>query len=414
VIALALAAVLLGAAPAYADPSSDKDRVDAELANTQATLEAATDRAQQALAAYAKANAELPAARDVLATARGRVAAAEATARQADREAAAAATARAEATKGYEEAAAKVDQARAHVGEFAAQAYRGSQLLEINSLLGSGSPSEFATRIGYLDQVAAGERRALDALTVAQKDADVRANAAETARQRADAARQAAQNALADTRAAAATAEKAANDVQKLVDERQKALDVANQERGAVLARYQDLKAESDRIAAELRAAASRAGSSGTGGGSSRPAQPPSGGGAFFQMPTAGWKSSDFGMRYDPYYHVSQLHAGVDIAAPSGQAIYAAGDGRVVTAGWSGGYGNYTCISHGQYQGSDLATCYGHQSAILVSVGQSVRRGQLIGRVGSTGASTGSHLHFEVRRGGEPVNPLPWLPSCFC
>jgi murein DD-endopeptidase MepM/ murein hydrolase activator NlpD len=414
VLGLTLAAVLLGAAPAYADPSSDKDRVDAELASTQATLEVATERAQQALAAYAKANAELPAARDALANVRGKVAAAEAVATQADREAAAAVTAQAEATRGYQEAAAKADQARARVGEFAAQAYRGSQLLEINSLLGSGSPSEFATRVGYLDQVAAGERRALDELTAAQKDADVRANAAEMARQRADAARQTARNALADSRAAAATAEKATNDVQRLVDERQKALDVANQERGAVLARYQDLKAESDRIAAELRAAASRAGSSGGGGGSSRPAQPPSGGGAFFQMPTAGWKSSDFGMRYDPYYHVSQLHAGVDIAAPGGQAIYAAGDGRVVTAGWSGGYGNYTCISHGQYQGSDLATCYGHQSAILVSVGQSVRRGQLIGRVGSTGASTGSHLHFEVRRGGDPVNPLPWLPSCFC
>jgi murein DD-endopeptidase MepM/ murein hydrolase activator NlpD len=131
-------------------------------------------------------------------------------------------------------------------------------------------------------------------------------------------------------------------------------------------------------------------------------------------MPTAGWKSSDFGMRYDPYYHVSQLHAGVDIAAPGGQAIYAAADGRVVTAGWSGGYGNYTCISHGPYQGSDLATCYGHQSVIEVSVGQWVRRGQVIGRVGSTGASTGSHLHFEVRRGGDPVNPVPWLPGCFC
>jgi murein DD-endopeptidase MepM/ murein hydrolase activator NlpD len=131
-------------------------------------------------------------------------------------------------------------------------------------------------------------------------------------------------------------------------------------------------------------------------------------------MPTSGWKSSDFGMRYDPYYHVWQLHAGTDIAAPVGQAIYAAADGRVVDAGWSGGYGNYTCISHGDYQGSDLATCYGHQSAILVSAGQFVRRGQVIGRVGSTGASTGSHLHFEVRRGGDPVNPLPWLPACFC
>src|SRR3954452_16039055 len=102
-------------------------------------------------------------------------------------------------------------------------------------------------------------------------------------------------------------------------------------------------------------------------------------------MPVVGWKSSDFGMRYDPYYKVYQLHPGVDLAAPMGQSIFAAGDGRVVHTGWSGGYGNYTCISHGTYQGSDLATCYGHQSAILVAPGQSVRRGQLIGRVGSTG-----------------------------
>jgi murein DD-endopeptidase MepM/ murein hydrolase activator NlpD len=414
VLALTLAVVLLGAAPARAEPGNDKDRVDAELARTQATLEAATGEAQQALAAYAKANAELPAARDVLADARAKVAVAEAAARQADREAAAAATAQAEAMKGYEEAAAKVDQARAHVGEFASRAYRGSGFLEINSFLESGSPSEFATRVGYLDQVAAGQKRALDALTVARMDAKVRGDAAEAARQRADAARHAAQTALVDSRAAAGTAEKAANDVQNLIDKRQKALDVANQQRSAVLARYQELKAESDRIAAELRAAASRGTSSGGGGGSSGPARPPPGGGAFFLMPTAGWKSSDFGQRYDPYYHVTQLHAGVDIAAPSGQAIYAAADGRVVTAGWSGGYGNYTCISHGPYRGSDLATCYGHQSVIEVSVGQSVRRGQVIGRVGSTGASTGSHLHFEVRRGGDPVDPVPWLPGCFC
>jgi murein DD-endopeptidase MepM/ murein hydrolase activator NlpD len=413
VLALTLAAVLLAAAPAHADPSSDKDRVDADLARTQATMEAATERAQQALAAYTKVSAELPTARGALADAQAKVAVAEAAARQADREAAAAATAKADATKGYQEAAAKVDQASAHVSEFVSRAYRGSGLLKLNSILESGSPSELAARVGYLDQVAAGEKQAIDALTVARKDANVRANAAEAARQRADAALQEAQNAVADSRAAAASAEKAANDVQNLVDEQQKALDVANQERSAVLARYQALKAESDRIAAELRAAASRVASSG-GGGSNRPAQPPSGGGAFFLMPTAGWKSSDFGMRYDPYYHVTQLHAGVDIAAPSGQAIDAAADGRVVTAGWSGGYGNYTCISHGPYQGSDLATCYGHQSVIEVSVGQWVRRGQVIGRVGSTGASTGSHLHFEVRRGGDPVNPVPWLPACFC
>jgi murein DD-endopeptidase MepM/ murein hydrolase activator NlpD len=119
-------------------------------------------------------------------------------------------------------------------------------------------------------------------------------------------------------------------------------------------------------------------------------------------------------MRYDPYFHLWQLHAGVDIAAAGGQPIYAAADGEVVHAGRSGGYGNYSCISHGTYQGRDLSTCYGHQSRILVSVGQTVHRGDLIGRVGSTGASTGYHLHFEVRLNGEPVNPLGWLPGCLC
>jgi murein DD-endopeptidase MepM/ murein hydrolase activator NlpD len=410
-----LATALGGAAPASAQSGDDKSRVDADLARTQSTLEAATERAQQAAADFAKANAQLPVAQNTLADARGRVAAAQVATRQAERDADAAAKAQAEATKGYDAATARVDQARAHVGEFVSQAYQGTGFLAINSILESGSPSEFATRVGYLDQVAAGEQRALDELTMARMEAKVRANAAEAAGRRAIATRDQARQALAATQAAEASAEQAATDVQNLVTQRQQAAATADQERGAVLARYNELKAESERIAAELRAAADRArAGNGGGGGPVRDAAPPSGGGAFFMMPASGWKSSDFGMRYDPYYRVWQLHAGVDIAAGMGAAIYAAGDGRVVRAGWSGGYGNYTCISHGFYQGSDLSTCYGHQSAILVSPGQSVRRGQVIGRVGSTGASTGAHLHFEVRRGGNPVNPLSWLPGCFC
>jgi murein DD-endopeptidase MepM/ murein hydrolase activator NlpD len=125
-------------------------------------------------------------------------------------------------------------------------------------------------------------------------------------------------------------------------------------------------------------------------------------------------KTSGFGMRYDPYYRVWQLHAGVDLAAPGGTPIYAAGPGRVVRAGWAGGYGNYTCLYHGLYRGRGISTCYGHQSRILVHVGQAVRRGQLIGLVGTTGASTGYHLHFEVRVDGTPVQPLDWLPGCLC
>jgi murein DD-endopeptidase MepM/ murein hydrolase activator NlpD len=99
------------------------------------------------------------------------------------------------------------------------------------------------------------------------------------------------------------------------------------------------------------------------------------------------------------------LHAGIDIAAGTGTPIRAAASGRVAIAGWVGGYGNYTCIQHS----GALSTCYGHQSSIGVSVGQSVSQGQVIGAVGNTGNSFGSHLHFETRINGAPVNPMGYL-----
>jgi len=116
----------------------------------------------------------------------------------------------------------------------------------------------------------------------------------------------------------------------------------------------------------------------------------------------------------DPFYRVWQLHAGTDFAAPRGTPIRAAAAGHVIRAGWSDGYGNYTCIDHGRLDGLNFQTCYGHQSAILVGVGEYVRRGEVIGRVGTTGASTGNHLHFETRFNGVPRNPLQYLPNCLC
>ena len=125
--------------------------------------------------------------------------------------------------------------------------------------------------------------------------------------------------------------------------------------------------------------------------------------------PVRGPITSGFGNRLDPYYHVWQLHAGIDVGAPAGTPIVAAAAGRVTRAGWSGGYGNYTCIEHGQVDGYPLSTCYGHQSVIDVTPGQEVAAGQVIGLVGATGAATGPHLDFQVRLGGRPVDPVPWL-----
>jgi murein DD-endopeptidase MepM/ murein hydrolase activator NlpD len=115
--------------------------------------------------------------------------------------------------------------------------------------------------------------------------------------------------------------------------------------------------------------------------------------------------SSPFGPRVDPILGDARMHNGVDLSAPSGTPIRATADGVVVIAGDQGGYGICTVIDHG----SGLGTLYGHQSALGVQTGDVVKRGQIIGFVGSTGKSTGPHLHWEVRQFGQPVNPVPFL-----
>ena len=118
--------------------------------------------------------------------------------------------------------------------------------------------------------------------------------------------------------------------------------------------------------------------------------------------------TSGYGIRSDPFRGVSAKHAGIDLAAPIGTPIYATADGTVTDAGYNnGGYGNLIKIDHGK----GIETRYGHLSAILVSPGQRVVRGQQIGRMGSTGRSTGSHLHYEVRIDTRAVNPIPFMKS---
>lgn len=119
-------------------------------------------------------------------------------------------------------------------------------------------------------------------------------------------------------------------------------------------------------------------------------------------MPVVGRITSNFGARRHPVLGYTRLHAGVDFGAPYGSPIYAVGDGTVNYAGWHGGHGNYVRLDHGGGYG----TGYAHMSRLAVSPGSRVRAGQVIGYVGSTGLSTGPHLHYELYRGGVPVNPL--------
>ena len=115
--------------------------------------------------------------------------------------------------------------------------------------------------------------------------------------------------------------------------------------------------------------------------------------------------TSPFGSRTHPIFGSTRFHSGIDIGADYGDSVHAADGGVVISAGWLGGYGKAVIIDHG----NGISSLYGHNSELLVSEGQSVRKGQVISRVGSTGDSTGPHLHFEVRQNGSPVNPMGYL-----
>jgi murein DD-endopeptidase MepM/ murein hydrolase activator NlpD len=115
--------------------------------------------------------------------------------------------------------------------------------------------------------------------------------------------------------------------------------------------------------------------------------------------------SSSFGMRIDPFVRAPAMHTGLDFRSSAGDPVRATANGKVTTAGWSGGYGKLIEIDHG----NGISTRYGHLSEIEVKVGQNVRIGQTIGRVGSTGRSTGPHLHYETRIDGDAVDPQKFL-----
>lgn len=152
------------------------------------------------------------------------------------------------------------------------------------------------------------------------------------------------------------------------------------------------LKAESDRLRDDLRALTSSVKQTVRGTGE-------------YVWPVQGRVSSPFGYRIHPIFKVRKMHTGIDLSASFGTSIHAADSGVVIQAGWRGGYGKTVVVSHG----SGLTTLYAHQSTILVSVGEAVSQGDVIGKVGSTGYSTGPHLHFEVRLNGSPLDPMGYL-----
>jgi murein DD-endopeptidase MepM/ murein hydrolase activator NlpD len=122
-------------------------------------------------------------------------------------------------------------------------------------------------------------------------------------------------------------------------------------------------------------------------------------------VPSSNTITSKYGYRIHPIYNTKRMHTGIDVSGDYGASIVAANDGEVIFSSWQGGYGNTILISHG----GKIVTLYGHCSELVANVGQKVKAGEVVAKVGSTGASTGNHLHFEVRVNGSPTDPMEYL-----
>ncbi len=211
-----------------------------------------------------------------------------------------------------------------------------------------------------------------------------------------------------------AQAEQAAAKVHELVDARAKARRQADRAKRADLAQLRKLQHERNRISAVLKARAEAARRAAlraarkAGHGASFGAPRHSGG--FLDYPVNGYVTSPFGWRIHPIYGYRSLHDGVDFGASCGQPIRAAASGTVVERYYQSAWGNRVIIDHGFHRGVGLATISNHMSGpAIVSPGQHVSRGQIVGYVGTTGWSTGCHLHFTVMQNGAPVNPMNWF-----
>lgn len=321
--------------------------------------------------------------------------------------------------KQLKEAEAKVDQQDEDLGSRLRNMYKNGSIGFIDVLLDSDNISEFLTNLDMVQKVYSQDQDTLETLKEASAEIDKKKKEIESLQSELTASKELVQEEKQSLQADKTEVEKQKATVTADIAESEDELDQMQDEEAAI---EEAIRAEEKRKAEEAakknNSSSSSSSSSSSKPSSSKPSSSssskPSTSGKLttykgltmqFPAPSMTRKSSNFGYRIHPIKHTKRLHAGVDLAAPGGSPIVAAMSGRVILARAGSGYGNYIIVDHG----NGYATLYAHCSKLLVKKGQSVSRGQQIAKVGSTGASTGNHLHFEVRVKGTPVNPAPYI-----
>jgi len=444
VLVIALASSLTAwSVAATANPQDDQRKVDSQLSQAHDDLDESSAALVKTSYALSAAQATLTASRGRLATVRGQLA----TARADDVDAAAALTAaehaRAAADAAVTAAQADVDRQRSEIGQFANATYQNANIDSLSVVVGAQSTDDILSAMQVISSVADTQISALANYTALRSELAVKQEAARAAADDASALRATAAAKLAISKTLERRATAAETEIAGLVSARAAAANAAAKARAADLARIGQLETERARIekvlaaiaakeaaaararAAELakeaaaaakahaadaaaKATAAAQAAKDANGGSSNGVSSDNGS-ALFQRPANGPITSPFGMRFHPILHVWKLHDGTDFGIACGTPVRAARAGTIESTSFNAGYGNRVIITHGWLDGASMATSYNHLTRWIVHPGQHVEAGQLIAYSGTTGYSTGCHLHFMVYRNGTAVNPTNYL-----
>ena len=275
--------------------------------------------------------------------------------------------------KEVDEAQKKVDTQSENLNARLRNMYKNSSVGYLDVLLKSDSFSDFLTNLDLVKIIYSSDQDILKKLEKAHKELEKKKNEVETLQAELKNAKSTAESNKSTIEAKKAEIAKSNKETERMIDE---------------------LQADADAMTAKLQSE-----------GSSSTTSEYTGGVLQWPTPSSSYITSPFGYRIHPIYGYKKFHTGIDIGASSGSAIVAANPGTVILSGWNGGYGKCVVVDHG----GGVTTLYAHCSSLLVSYGQKVSRGQQIAKVGSTGNSTGPHLHFEVRLNGSYKNPMNYV-----
>jgi len=275
--------------------------------------------------------------------------------------------------KEVEEAQKKVDEQTKNLNGRLRNMYKTSSIGFVDVLLDSGSFSEFLTNLDLVKIIYSADQGVLKELEEAHRELEKKKKEAEELQAELKYSKQMADEQKKNIEAKKAEIAKSNKETERMIDE---------------------LQADADAMTGTIQSS-----------GSSSTTSKYTGGVLAWPTPSSSYITSKFGYRIHPIYGYRKFHTGVDIGASSGSAIVAANGGTVILSGWNGGYGKCVVVDHG----GGVTTLYAHCSKLLVGRGATVSRGQTIAKVGSTGNSTGPHLHFEVRLNGEYKNPMNYV-----